>query len=684
MHATNYLIDTFNTCSDLVYKMLFPVQTETKAHGLEQIVWPIYDAYVTWHMFDFVDEAIGNLFYRPFAKCIDLLAQFGPKIIDAIYSSNEDGIPIRNQEFMVGNPEFYKYEIVKRLTESLGFFDAFQRRHIIKTLSEIPGGLDIPENVLVSLRVDCPGLESLYDHIPVTEFNGLGHEQLPIRTSLPSIELGITIDDKEPRSMEPQGSLYDLAERWYHTPTLYKFYKSRLYQWFIESNTKTENLNDLGLSNIEKLTVIDSIWSKPTLVNNFQGWETTGPMPLEDSYTGGVYDVGRAEPWQDEEMVARNNWNFKNYLGVYVGPMKIRMHDALDAPQTTFLPFISKELRAHLGMFKNFAECRKPIYINNEFYMEGFETKMLAYFDMMMLPDFVSRFLQLRFNLVDNDKITYIQYIIAFSLRCYTVLIGFRYLLFWLLGLNPYQNFFSSVIATSVDWIETLLGAYVPSFYGVPLSIPLFQLLLTHATESIYKLTFTFPYLPSEVSIQYLYANGLLNQYPRLRDTVDPWDLLAMEKFIPKADPGSNTLIQLNNECRPFLKFEGLPKLWVENGIPDQIRFSWFWKHPLIFKKYYQDFEVSRIESNIQFLPNIILKDLNSNLHDLNLHDLQKMNTKELYSFLLENLSQNLRTDLVNLLFVESNAKHIDVSDFLDPARLEIYSEILKKVFDIN
>ena len=97
-----------------------------------------------------------------------------------------------------------------------------------------------------------------------------------------------------------------------------------------------------------------------------------------------------------------------------------------------------------------------------------------------------------------------------------------------------------------------------------------------------------------------------------------------------------------------------------------------------------QDFEVSRIESNIQFLPNIILKDLNSNLHDLNLHDLQKMNTKELYSFLLENLSQNLRTDLVNLLFVESNAKHIDVSDFLDPARLEIYSEILKKVFDIN
>ena len=300
-----------------------------------------------------------------------------------------------------------------------------------------------------------------------------------------------------------------------------------------------------------------------------------------------------------------------------------------------------------------------------------------------MLPDLVSRFLHLRFNLVDTDRITYIQYTIGLSLRCYTVLISYRYLLFWLIGLNPYQNFFSSVIATSVDWIETILGAYIPSFYGIPLSIPLFLLCLNKVTESVYNWTFTFPYLPSEVSVQYIYANSLLNQYPRLRDTLDRWDLLAMEKLLIPVAQGPNKYIMLNNVCRPFLKFEGLPKLWVENGIPDQIRFSWFWKYPLIFKQYYQDFEVSRIESNIQFLPNIILKDLNSNLHDLNLHDLQKMNTKELYSFLLENLSQNLRTDLVNLLLMESNAKHIDVSDFLDPARLEIYSEILKQVFDI-
>ena len=170
--------------------------------------------------------------------------------------------------------------------------------------------------------------------------------------------------------MEPQGSHFDLAERWYHFTTYYKFYKSRLYEWFIEGNAKTENLNDLGLSTLEKYLVIDSLWPRLTYVHNFMGWESSGPVDLQESYSGGATDVVDLPDW-DYMSEAIYQYNYKLNINMFGGVMKTRARDALDAPQTIFLPFISKELSAHLRMFKNFAECHKPIYINNEFYMEG-------------------------------------------------------------------------------------------------------------------------------------------------------------------------------------------------------------------------------------------------------------------------------------------------------------------------
>jgi len=661
--------------------VLFSLGHSINLFGIEEVCHPYgkNKAYMTVAAFDFVDEII-NIFVYLSSFMVDVLIKLYSQVTDSMTEGGNYGIPSRNLQFIIGDNEFFQFELIKKINSSLNFINAFDRRHIINTLAKIPGGLNVPEPVLLSLQSSSDGLNRFYENLGIY-FNdhneeGLGMDSNPLKTSQVWTDLQMIIDDDEPHSLQAQGfNFHDNATLWYNEQEFYKFYKSKLWKWFEQSNSKTENLNNLGLSNIDKMIVLDNLWMKAEFGINSLGFGSVSSPDINESLgsRSSTIDGGVRQLYNSQYGIVR-----------FGSTMKQRTFDALDAPRATIIPFISHEALAHIGIFKNFAECAKPIYINNEFYMEGFEKKIPAHYDIILLPDFVSRFLQLRFNLVDTDKITQFQYIIAFSLRFYMVLISFRYLLFWLIGLNPYQNFFSSVIATSVDWIETVFGAYLPCLYGIPLSIPMFLIFANWLLAFIYRLTFTFPYLPSEASIQYIYGNGLMNFYPRLRETVDRWDLSAMDKFIRWESLSNYKDPPFRNECFPFFRFEGLPKLWVENGIPDQIRFSWFWKHPLIFKKYYQDFEVFRIESNIQFLPNIVLKDLNSNLHNLNLHDLQKMNTKELYSFLLENLSQNLRTDLVNLLFVESNAKHIDVSDFLDPARLEIYSEILKKLFDIN
>ena len=679
-NISEFVINFSHDFLEKVSHAIFSLGHNINTFGIEEVFQPYgkNKAYVSMGAFDFLDEILNILLYL-LSFMIDVLIKSFSQITDSMTEGGNYGVPSRNLQFIIGDNEFFQFEFFKKIDSSLNFINAFDRQHIIKTLAKIPGGLNIPEPILLSLQSSSDGLNRYYENLGIYfdhhNEEGLGMNLNPLKTSQVWTDVNMIIDDDEPHSLQAQGfNFHDNATLWYNEHQFYKFYKSKLWKWFEQSNSETENLNNLGLSNIDKMIVLDNLWMKADFRINSLGFGSVTSSDINETLSNrSAMEDGTRQFFHPQYGILR-----------FGSTMKQRTFEALDAPRATIIPFISHEALAHIGIFKNFAECPKPIYINNEFYMEGFEKKIPAHYDIVLLPDFVSRFLQLRFNLVDTDKITQFQYIIAFSLRFYMILIGFRYLLFWLIGLNPYQNFFSSVIATSVDWIEIVFGAYLPSLYGIPLSIPMFLLFTNWLLAFIYKLTFTFPYLPSEASIQYIYGNSLMNFYPRLRETVDRWDLSAMDKFL-RWEVGSNLKDPLfRNECFPFFRFEGLPKLWVENGIPDQIRFSWFWKHPLIFKKYYQDFEVFRIESNIQFLPNIILKDLNSNLHNLNLHDLQKMNTKELYSFLLENLSQNLRTDLVNLLFVESNAKHIDVSDFLDPARLEIYSEILKKLFDIN
>ena len=520
-------LDIFHVLLEKMAYTITPIQKNIATYGVEEI-YTAGGPYIQVTVFDFIDKIINGFVYL-LIDIVEILSRLSIKIIDLIGNPDENGIPVRSEGFVIGDSEFFKYEILKKLTAPLNFFEAFHRRHIIKTLVGIPGGLDIPEDVLLSVRYTCEGLERFYEGMRDTSDSGLGKDQLPLKVPEFFHHARLTIDEDVPSSMKSQGNNFNRGRLWFTSPSYYKFYRSNLYEWFQQVNNKTQNLNDLGLSNLDKLAVLDNLWTRPGLSAGLLGMENLGPVNLDESYLGGVSYVGKEPLARDSAF--RVTYNYRYAPQMIGATMKIRLFDALNDPRGVTIPFLSNEAVGHLGMFRNFGECHKPIFINNEFYMEGFENKFLAHYDLIMLPDFVSRFLQLRFNLVDNDKITQVQYIIALSLRLYSLLIGVRYLLFWLIGLNPYQNFFSSLIATSVDWIETLLGAYVPSLYGIPLSIPLFMVFLNGLIGATYSLTFTFPYLPSEASIQYIYGNSLLNIYPQLRNTLDPWDLKMLLMF---------------------------------------------------------------------------------------------------------------------------------------------------------
>ena len=644
--VTQTLIDGLNA----INKLFFPFSTEIREYGIDLYT---TDTYVKNHMFDFID-IFADYFFSLITIMFKLVLNTSKKLTDQIFGHENEGIAIHGINALIGDKGHYEYEIVNKISKILNSLVPFKRSSLIETLSKIPGGLDVPKDVIAG------NLGFQVDGNKTANFK----------------DMNVILDENILKSMQVMGPDYDKGFLYMSEPWYYRFYKSDLFKWFQNEVIKTVNLkDDLDLSRLEILDVLDDVWYNPIYEWGGMGYSIVGRRPLHDMYFGTEYDD-----------ITQMGTDLKMSVKSLGGIMKNREFDALNYPRNIFpfflSPFFSTELKAFFNIYQNIHECHKPLMINNEFYMEGFENNILAHYDIVLLPDYMSRFLQVRFNIVNNDKIVQIKFIVIGLLKMYEILIGFRFVVFWLVGINPYQNFLTSLVVTSVDWIETILGAYVPSLYGIPLTLPLFMAMLNNLFETLFNLTFTFPYLPSEASIHYIYASSVLNNFAPLRDILDVWDRYTMDKLMRISSEYANYMPSYGNECRPFFQFEGLPKLWVENGIPDQMRFSWFWKHPLIFKKYYQDFEVSRIESNVQFLPDIILKDLN--LHDLNLNDLQKLNTKELYSFLLENLSQDLKIDLVNLLFTESNANHIDVSDFLDPARLEIYFEILKKVFNIN
>lgn len=379
---------------------------------------------------------------------------------------------------------------------------------------------------------------------------------------------------------------------------------------------------------------------------------------------------------------------------------------------------------------KNMFQVNKPMILSymsgkdirsEEIYYETFEFLNPGRIGMIMLPDQVSNFLQTTFNFTNTELPFHCMHILNTYIAFYLELIGIRYLLAWFIVINPYQNFVTSLLVTSVDWVENLFGTLPTIIYGIPITIPIVMAVLNYLYKIKDNILLTFPYLPSEAKIKYLADDHIYTTHKYLMyEHLSPWDRFAIERNLSpinerfmarKVDlkdyhpfifenltrrgdliydkskawelaPGDYTLV--GGQGHAFLKFEGLPKLWLKNGIPNNLRTYWFWERPTAFKEFYNQFEEARLESGVQLLPDYVIKDLKSNVPNLNLSDLSKMPIEDLYEFLFGNLSQNLMADLMKQLVYEFQVLDVNISDYLNDDTRFCYQNLLENFNPTN
>jgi hypothetical protein len=195
------------------------------------------------------------------------------------------------------------------------------------------------------------------------------------------------------------------------------------------------------------------------------------------------------------------------------------------------------------------------------FYIENYKN---IYF----LPDWLSEFLQVRFNLcLDLTLLETIREVFFVGLMVYSQIVILRITLSWFIYINPY-TFPWCYLAAAVDWTEDVLQGIVPAVLGVNITGSVFLGILGVMADSLNHLVFTMPFLPSE---------------------------------------GEETKVLINQQMKDVLVFHYLPILWYRYPIPNDLREFWYKERPDIlnyFQKAYQNVE-------IQFLPDTLINELN-------------------------------------------------------------------------
>ena len=193
------------------------------------------------------------------------------------------------------------------------------------------------------------------------------------------------------------------------------------------------------------------------------------------------------------------------------------------------------------GRFPKLSLLRREFFQSEDgyfnFYIENFST---SYF----LPDFISRFIQLRFEICTDTTVLEIirEVLFLFIFFVYSV-ISFRTFIAWFININPYTipwNF----LTFWTDLIEENLEEYFPSILGANYLMTALVMLLGKIGDGLNHLVFTFPYLPSE----------------------------GVRKIV---EDQHKTIVQSY-----YIFFEGLPKLWEDYPIPNDLREFWYYERP--------------------------------------------------------------------------------------------------------
>jgi len=192
------------------------------------------------------------------------------------------------------------------------------------------------------------------------------------------------------------------------------------------------------------------------------------------------------------------------------------------------------------------------------------------YSNVLFLPDWLSEWLQLHFDLgVDCTSLEIIRDTL-FTLLVYMLfLVQLRSMLFFFATINPYTRPWIYLV-TAVDWLYDVLYhlglTKRMTFYGFPL-IPIAIAGISGAmADALNHLVFTMPYLPSEGTAGKMLVDGIL---------------------------------------RDVIVFRYLPSLWYTDQIPNELRKFWYEERPDI----YQFMKKSYGQLGIDILPDGILED---------------------------------------------------------------------------
>lgn len=199
-------------------------------------------------------------------------------------------------------------------------------------------------------------------------------------------------------------------------------------------------------------------------------------------------------------------------------------------------------------MYENKAEGFYNFYIEN-------------YKNIYFLPDWLSEFLQVRFQIcLDLTVLETTREVLFVTLMVYSQIVIFRIALAWFLSINPY-SFPLCYLAAAVDWTEDILQGLLPSLLGVNITGSVFLGILGILADGLNHLVFTMPFLPSEAE---------------------------------------ETKVLMNQKIKDVLVFHYLPILWYRYPIPNEIREFWYQERPDILNY----LQTAYTDLNIQFLPN--------------------------------------------------------------------------------
>lgn len=212
---------------------------------------------------------------------------------------------------------------------------------------------------------------------------------------------------------------------------------------------------------------------------------------------------------------------------------------------------------------KHFYQHKAEGYYN--FYVENYR-------NMYFLPDWLSGYIQIHFNItVDHSNLELGRDIFFYLIVLYGALVSFRTTLFWMIAINPYT--YPWIIAVDfVDWIYDTMAGILPCFAGIDFAPTVLSILVGKIADSANHLVFTMPFLPSE---------------------------------------GNKVKMIIDDELKNVVQFHYLPYLWYKYPIPTYLREFWYSERSDIL-----DFmEKNYNQLDINFRPLVAASEIHSTLN---------------------------------------------------------------------